>query len=85
MKVNGVLNKQTLLPLGFVLLIVAGVLLVNNRLMRIEFRLTSIEDSMRRQMDDRWRTADMKSWALLLEAKNPLLDIPEPTAVTKKE
>ncbi len=80
-----VISKETLLPVGFVLLLLTGALWLNNQLVGlnhsldlIDIKLEGIEADLQRGVNDRWRGMDMKVWTLLLEARNPALDIPDP-------
>lgn len=80
-----VISKSTLLPIGFVLVLLGGALWLNNKLVNldhsldlIDLRLKGIEEDLARGIDDRWRGADMKVWAMLLKAENPELVVPDP-------
>ncbi len=69
-----VVSKETLLPLGFVIVLIGGVLWMDRRLSRIEYQLETIVA----RDGDRWSETDMKHWAELLEVSNPGMTIPAP-------
>lgn len=72
------ITKDTLLPVSLVLLIVGGIVWLNNRLLAIEYRLDAIDYKVNIGIGDRWRGEDMIHWAELLQAQNPDLIVPKP-------
>lgn len=71
------ITKNTLVPISLVLAILWGVLVVNNRLLAIEYRLAEISADLINRTDDRYRASDMRHWIDLFRASNPELVIPD--------
>ena len=67
-----ILSANTLLPLGLVFTICAGVVWISNELGEIRYKL----DQLDQKMEDRWTQRDMENWALKLQLANPNLNIP---------
>ena len=67
-----ILSANTLLPLGLVFTICAGVVWISNELGEIRYKL----DQLDQKMEDRWPQRDMENWALKLQLANPNLNIP---------
>jgi hypothetical protein len=68
-----IMGKETLMPLGMVLTLCAGLLWINNKLVSIEFKLDTLEG----KLEDQWTKRDMENWGLKLKMSNPDLLIPE--------
>jgi len=68
-----ILSANTLLPLGLVFTICAGVVWISNELGEIRYKL----DQLDQKMEDRWTQRDMENWALKLQLANPNLNIPK--------
>ena len=67
-----ILSANTLLPLGLVFTICAGVVWISNELGEIRYKL----DQLDQKMEDRWTQRDIENWALKLQLANPNLNIP---------
>ena len=67
-----VVSKDTLIPLGLVLTICAGVVWMISQLNRIHYKLESLEA----RMINEWTQHDMEDWSLKLQLKNPAIQVP---------
>jgi len=68
-----ILSANTLLPLGLVFALCAGVVWISNELGEIRYKLEQLDQ----KMEDRWTQRDMENWALKLQLANPNLNIPK--------
>ena len=74
--VNGkrqVLGTNTLIPLGLVISICAGVMWISNQLSEIRFKLESLDA----KLEDQWTSQDMENWVLKLQMANPNISMPD--------
>lgn len=69
------ITKETLLPLSLVAILCSGVIWINSSLMKINYRLGAIEQSL----DTKFTTYDAERWVNEFKLRNPQLDIPEVT------
>ena len=69
---KAVLGRDTLMPLGMVLTICAGLLWINTKLVNIQFKLETLEG----KLEDQWTRRDMENWGLKLKMGNPDIQIP---------
>ena len=67
-----VISKDTLMPLGLVLSICAGVVWMISQLNQIHYKLESLEA----RMINEWTQHEMEEWTFKLKLKNPALDVP---------
>lgn len=67
------LTKDTMIPLGMVISICAGVVWISSALSDINYKLETLNSKLEQQ----WTKADMENWSLRLKMNNPELDIPE--------
>lgn len=67
------LSKDTMIPLGMVITICAGVVWISSALSDINYKLETLNTKLEQQ----WTISDMENWALRLEMLNPDLEIPE--------
>ena len=71
---NGaVISKDTLMPVSFVVTLVAGLFWMSSKLTDIEIKL----DKMETKLEDQWSSTEMENWSLKLKMANPTIDIPE--------
>jgi len=68
-----IINKDTLLPLGLVIVICTGLLWISNELNSINYKLETLTD----KLQDQWTKRDMENWGLKLKLSNPDIVIPE--------
>ena len=68
-----ILGTNTLVPLGLVISLCAGVMWISNQLGEIKFKLDTLETKLEHQ----WTSQDMENWALRLQMANPNLSLPE--------
>jgi len=68
-----VLNKDTLVPISFVVMLFAGMFWMSNKFTAIQIKL----DQMERKIDDQWSATEMENWSLKLKLANPDIEIPE--------
>lgn len=68
-----VVNKETLLPLGMVFTLCAGVIWISNQLTDINHKL----DILEKKLEDQWTKPDMENWALRFKMNNPNISIPD--------
>ena len=83
-KPNLVLNRQTAISLGMLIVLLAPAFMVNNKLSSMDYRIQSLNTKIEtmnvlfeRAAEDRWRRGDMKGWSRLLKAENPDLKVPD--------
>ena len=67
-----IFSKDTLMPLGMVLSLCAGVIWISNELSTINHKLDSLEG----KLEDQWTHRDMENWGLKLKLQNPAIEIP---------
>jgi hypothetical protein len=67
------LTKDTMIPLGMVISICAGVVWISSALSDINYKLETLNSKLEQQ----WTKADMENWSLRLKMNNPELQIPE--------
>ena len=70
---KAVLGRDTLMPLGMVLTLCAGLVWINTKLVNIEFKLETLEG----KLEDQWTKRDMENWGLKLKLENPAITIPD--------
>ena len=66
------ISKETLMPLGMVIMLCGGVVWISNQLSSIHNKLELLESSL----EEQWTRRDMENWGLKLKLKNPEIDIP---------
>mgnify|MGYP005988442543 FL=1 len=66
------LSKDTMLPLGMVITICAGVVWISTQLNTINFKLDTLEN----KLEDQWTKRDMENWGLRFKMENPNISIP---------
>jgi len=66
------LSKDTMLPLGMVITICAGVVWISTQLNTINFKLDTLES----KLEDQWTKRDMENWGLRFKMENPNITIP---------
>lgn len=82
------LDKSTLIPLGFMMTIIVacitGFSWLQSSFMEIKYQLKDntekikeIKDEIQLKMMDRWTRTDMSSFVDLLKARNPELKVPD--------
>lgn len=69
---NFTLSKETLMPLGMVIMLCGSVVWISNQLNSIHFKLETLE----RKLEDQWTVRDMENWGLKLKMQNPDIKIP---------
>jgi len=67
-----VLGPGTLVPLGLVVTLCAGVMWISNQLSEIRFKL----DTLDQKLENQWTSQDMENWALRFKMANPDLTLP---------
>jgi len=67
------IGKDTLMPLGMVITICAGVVWISSQLNSINFKL----DALEQKLEDQWTVRDMENWALKLKLENPEITLPD--------
>ncbi len=67
------LSKETLMPLGMVIMLCGGVVWISNQLSLIHNKLELLEASLEKQ----WTKRDMENWGLKLKLQNPAIEIPD--------
>ena len=67
------ISKDTLIPLGMVIYICAGVVWISSALSDINHKLEVLNSKLEQQ----WTKSDMENWSLRLKMSNPELQIPE--------
>jgi hypothetical protein len=68
-----VFSKETLMPLGMVISLCAGVVWISTELGSINHKLDSLEE----KLEDQWTKRDMENWGLKLKMLNPDMDLPQ--------
>jgi len=66
------LGKETLMPLGMVITLCAGVVWISTQLNNINYKLDMLEQTL----EDQWTKKDMENWGLKLKMENPDIEIP---------
>ena len=66
------LSKETLMPLGMVITLCAGVVWISSQLNNINYKLDALEATL----EDQWTKRDMENWGLKLKLENPDITIP---------
>ena len=69
------INKDTLVPLGFVVTVCAAAIWLNTQLNSINHKLDMLESNF----SDQWTKRDMENWALKFKLENPNIILPEVT------
>jgi len=69
------ITKDTLMPLGLVILICGGVVWISTQLTSIKHKL----DMLEAKLEDQWTRRDMENWGLKLKMSNPNIIIPDPS------
>jgi len=67
------LTKETLMPLGLVIVLCGGVVWISTQLNNINYKLDMLEN----KLEDQWTQRDMENWGLRLKMSNPNLLVPE--------
>jgi hypothetical protein len=67
------IGKETLMPLGMVITLCAGVVWISTQLTNINYKLDMLEQTL----EDQWTRKDMENWGLRLKMENPEIEIPE--------
>ena len=67
------LTKDTMIPLGMVISICAGVVWISSALSDINYKL----ETLNTRLEQQWTKADMENWSLRLKMRNPELEVPE--------
>lgn len=68
-----ILGTGTLIPLGLVVTLCAGVMWISNQLSEIRFKLDNLDQKLVHQ----WTSQDMENWVLRLQMANPQIQTPE--------
>ena len=68
-----IVSSNTLIPLGLVFTICAGVVWISNELNQIRFKLEQLDE----KMENLWTQRDMENWALKFKLANPDITIPD--------
>ena len=66
------ISKETLMPLGMVILLCGGVVWISSQLSGINYKLDMLEE----KLEDNWTKRDMENWGLKLKLVNPDVTIP---------
>lgn len=66
------ISKETLMPLGMVISLCAGVVWISSQLNNINYKLDALEATL----EDQWTKRDMENWGLKLKLENPTISIP---------
>lgn len=69
---KSLISKETLMPLGMVITLCAGVVWISSQLNNINYKLDALETSL----EDQWTKRDMENWGLKLKLENPEINIP---------
>jgi len=67
-----IISKETLMPLGLVIIICGGVVWISTQLSGINYKLDMLEATL----EDQWTKRDMENWGLKLKMQNPEIKIP---------
>ena len=71
-EMKSLITKETLMPLGMVITLCAGVVWISTQLNNINYKLDALETSL----EDQWTKRDMENWGLKLKLENPEITIP---------
>tara|TARA_R110002051_G_C8736129_1_gene498458 strand:- start:2340 stop:2585 length:246 start_codon:yes stop_codon:yes gene_type:complete len=66
------ISKETLMPLGMVITLCAGVVWISSQLNNINYKLDMLES----KLEDQWTVHDMENWGLRFKMANPEIHIP---------
>tara|TARA_R100000458_G_C8274629_1_gene249627 strand:+ start:105 stop:344 length:240 start_codon:yes stop_codon:yes gene_type:complete len=66
------ISKETLMPLGMVIMLCGGVVWISDQLSSIHNKLELLESSL----EEQWTKRDMENWGLKLKLNNPEIEIP---------
>jgi len=66
------ITKETLMPLGMVIMLCGGVVWISSQLSLIHNKLELLESSL----EEQWTKRDMENWGLKLKLENPDIEIP---------
>ena len=69
---KSLITKETLMPLGMVITLCAGVVWISTQLNNINYKLDALET----KLEDQWTKRDMENWGLKLKLENPEIIIP---------
>ena len=67
------ITKDTLMPLGLVILVCGGVVWISTQLTSINHKLDLLET----KLENQWTRRDMENWGLKLKMSNPDIVIPD--------
>lgn len=67
------ISKDTLVPLGLVGAICAGVVWLSNQLTTINIKL----DTLQADIKDQWTESEMDNWILRFQIENPDINVPD--------
>ncbi len=84
-----IINRETLIPLGSIAVVIVAALWVSNATHKVEIQLLNLNNrmgniettvkSIKESNSDRWTQSDMRRWAGMLASGNEDLNVPEPT------
>ena len=66
------ISKESLMPLGMVIMLCGGVVWISDQLSSIHNKLELLESSL----EEQWTKRDMENWGLKLKLNNPEIEIP---------
>ena len=69
---KNIISKETLMPVGLVMVLCGGVVWISNQLSSIHNKLEKLEESL----EEQWTKRDMENWGLKLKLENPEIKIP---------
>ena len=69
---KNIISKETLMPVGLVMVLCGGVVWISNKLSYIHNKLEKLEESL----EEQWTRRDMENWGLKLKLENPEIKIP---------
>ena len=69
---KSLISKDTLMPLGMVVTVCAGVVWISSQLNSINYKLDALES----KLEDQWTRRDMENWSLKLKLQNPEITLP---------
>ena len=69
---KNIISKETLMPVGLVMVLCGGVVWISNQLSSIHNKLEKLEESL----EEQWTRRDMENWGLKLKLENPDIKIP---------
>lgn len=70
---HNILSKETMLPLGFVIIMAGVVYKLSSEMTTIQHRLDKIDS----RLEDQWTRRDMENYGLKFQLANPELKVPE--------